>query len=520
MKKEYREYSSIEATREVVGCVLLNPSLLKNYKISHTDFTKQFYQYVFLAIEHLYKEGATEISPLLIEEYLRSHKTRHANFQRDNGIEVLKLLVQKVTPANFEYHYQLIKKFSLLRELKKNGVDVSYYFDPEEVDVEICSKKRELLENTSVDDIYLHYKELVDTAAAKCSVDLGYTESEAISDIDEYLSFLQDNAYGLPFSSAYLNTVTNGQQRGKLYVISASSGVGKTRNLIGNLCHSFAPRYYNNGEWLENVSGTDNKALYIGTEMDLKMEIVPIIIAYLSNVDEGKIKKNALDGNEQKRVKEALKVYNEMTDIRGNIKLIDFPEYTMASLKAKITEAVNKNGVTHVYLDYIHTTAALLSEFSQSVGKGYSVREDQALTEVSKMLKVLAKKLNICIVACTQITGDADKESKNAQLIRGSKAIIDKADVGIIYSRPNDKEKESYESIFSKSLIKRTPNLIVSVYKNRGGMNLVKIFLEVDYGTMRVHDIIMMDVDNKKIDADKTYLKMVKDKIVAHLNKK
>jgi len=82
------------------------------------------------------------------------------------------------------------------------------------------------------------------------------------------------------------------------------------------------------------------------------------------------------------------------------------------------------------------------------------------------------------------------------------------------------KEKESYESIFSKSLIKRTPNLIVSVYKNRGGMNLVKIFLEVDYGTMRVHDIIMMDVDNKKIDADKTYLKMVKDKIVAHLNKK
>ncbi len=520
MKKEYREYSSIEATRELIGCILLNPSLLRKYKIFYTDFTKQFYQYVFLAIEHLYKEGATEISPLLIEEYLRHHKDKYANFQKEQGVEVLKALMQKVTPANFDYHYQLIKKFSLLRELKKSGIDVSHYFDPDEVDVEICSKKRELLEKMPIDDIYLHYKELVDTAAAKCSVDLGYTESEEISDFDEYLSFLQDNAYGLPFSSAYLNTVTNGQQRGKLYVISASSGVGKTRNLIGNLCHSFAPRYYNNGKWIENVSGTENKALYIGTEMDLNMEIVPIIIAYLSNVDEQKIKTNNLDDIERKRVKEALKVYNEMTVINNNIKLIDFPEYTISSLKAKIIEAVNKNGVTHVYLDYIHTTAALLSEFSQSVGKGYSIREDQALTEVSKMLKVLAKKLNICIVTCTQITGDADKESRNAQLIRGAKAIADKADVGIIYSRPNDNEKKAYGSVFEKKLIKRTPNLILTIYKNRGGMNLIKIFLEVDYGTMRVHDIIMMDFDNKKVDADKTYLKMEKDKIVAYLNEK
>jgi replicative DNA helicase len=106
--------------------------------------------------------------------------------------------------------------------------------------MKILTQKRERFENTPIDDIYLYYKQLIDSAAAECSMDLGYTESEAIGDFDEYLSFLQDNAYGLPFSSAFLNTVTRGQQRGKLYVISASSGVGKTRNLIGNLCHSFA----------------------------------------------------------------------------------------------------------------------------------------------------------------------------------------------------------------------------------------------------------------------------------------
>ena len=119
MKKQYKEYSSIEATREVIGCLILNPSLLKNYKILYTDFTNQFYQYIFMAIEHLYNEGATEITPFLIEEYLRPHKDKHANFQKQQGIEVLQILINKVTPVNFEYHYQLIKKYSLLRELKK-----------------------------------------------------------------------------------------------------------------------------------------------------------------------------------------------------------------------------------------------------------------------------------------------------------------------------------------------------------------------------------------------------------------
>ena len=68
MKKQYKEYCSVEAMSEVVGCLLLQPSLLKTYKILYSDFTKPFYQYVFLAIEHLYSEGATDISPLIIDD--------------------------------------------------------------------------------------------------------------------------------------------------------------------------------------------------------------------------------------------------------------------------------------------------------------------------------------------------------------------------------------------------------------------------------------------------------------------
>ena len=228
MKRQYKEYSSIEATREVVGCVLLNPALLKKYKIKYTDFTKQFYQYVFMAIEHLYNEGAKEITPVLIEEYLRNHKDKHANFKRENGIEVLKTLMQAVSPANFDYHFQMIKKFSLLRELKKSGIDVSYYFDPDEVDVEICSKKRERLENTPIEDIVAHFKTIFTAVSNEFIEDKNIDKKKAgVGFMEQKEHWKKQTAWGLGYASAYLTSALHGIRQRRYTVKSAGTGVGK-----------------------------------------------------------------------------------------------------------------------------------------------------------------------------------------------------------------------------------------------------------------------------------------------------
>ena len=79
---------------------------------------------------------------------------------------------------------------------------------------------------------------------------------------------------------------------------------------------------------------------------------------------------------------------------------------------------------------------------------------------------------------------------RNANMLRGSKAIADKIDVGMIGVRIPDEEM-NYIKDFCSSNGRALPNIVVDVYKNRRGkMCDIKIFRKFDYGTCRVQDIV------------------------------
>ena len=123
-----------------------------------------------------------------------------------------------------------------------------------------------------------------------------------------------------------------------------------------------------------------------------------------------------------------------------------------------------------------------------------AIREDQVLANVSKALKDLAREQNVCIVTATLTSGDADNNNRDAQLIRGSKAIVDKVDVGIVFSRPTKAEIAAWKD-YPKA---DEANLVYNIYKNRGGVyNNIKIVLNVDYSTMRFKDLFVVDNNNK-----------------------
>ena len=228
MKNEYPEYCSMEATREIIGCLLKKPELLKTHKIIYTDFTKAFYQYVFIAIEHLYKEGAVDITPILIKEYLQNHTEKYANFKKNNGIETLQKLIITSNISNFEYHYELLKKFSLLRELKKSGIDVSYHFDPDEVDVNISTEKRERLERTPINEIVSYYKSIFSAISNRFVEDKNIDKKKAgVGFMEQKEHWKKETAWGAGYSSAYLTTALHGIRQRRYVVKSAGTGVGK-----------------------------------------------------------------------------------------------------------------------------------------------------------------------------------------------------------------------------------------------------------------------------------------------------
>lgn len=103
-----------------------------------------------------------------------------------------------------------------------------------------------------------------------------------------------------------------------------------------------------------------------------------------------------------------------------------------------------------------------------------------------------------------------------------SKAIVDKIDIGYIVSRPTQQELKLISPIVKKGVNVENPNICLSVYKNRGGKyNNVKIWLYIDYDTMRVHDMFITDYEGAELPIAKSYVAITEDqKVVVYTDKK
>ena len=105
---------------------------------------------------------------------------------------------------------------------------------------------------------------------------------------------------------------------------------------------------------------------------------------------------------------------------------------------------------------------------------------------LSNTLKEIAATYNVFIQSATQLNdGWAKKEIglRDQNCIRGSKAIADKIDIGLIAVKITDEERKQIDAIWSElkaqypNKYRNEPNIAIDIYKNRRGeMNSVQIF--------------------------------------------
>jgi len=517
-KKQLTEYVNKQAIREVLGCFLQQPTLLREYKTSPADFPETFHKLIFAAINNLYKNGAETIDAVAIDEYLSHYETQYQAFQKNQGIEFLLNIQQLALTTNVKYYYEQLKKFSLLRRYVEYGIDVSDYFDPNEIEPVTIESQRKLLDNDSIQDIVNHFKKKHLEVTAPFILSEGRDSKKAGTGGHEQKElWKKDTAWGIGYSSAYLTTIFHGLRKRKFIVKSAGSGIGKTRTSIADICYSCAPYYYDKKlkSWMKNPNGTHNGALYIGTEMELLEEIDPILWAYMADVPQDHIEFNMYEDGEEERVDEAIRILEE----EGNIWLEYVPQYDISMLEDVIEEHKIKHNIEYVWFDYIHATVELISEFASKSKAKMTTREDQVLASLSTDLKAMARKYNISLESCTQVTTDAkDDSNRDQSIVAGAKAILNKADGGLIAMPPSTKEMKKIESILREMLNKPSPNLVYSIYKNRGGKyTKIKVWLYIDYGTMRTHDLFVTDYDYHLItDIEKTYIDIDENEFVTN----
>lgn len=498
------------ATIQVLGCLIKQPMLLldEKYRLDIEDFPERFHQILYGCIDNLVKQGVQDINSINIDDYLSKFPRQHKVFEDNKGMEYVENAVDLAQLENFDYYYQTFRKFGLLNQLQKKGFDTTIIYDPNVIDVDQQAEMQKQFDRLSVQDIFTRYelsiselKEVYDSS----SESTGVQAADGMMALKE--QYKEAPEVGVPFNSGKLTTIARGRRLKKVYLKSSPSGFGKTRVSIGDAIHISVPFFYdsNINEWIN--TGCCVPTLFITTELEVD-EIQSLVMAYVSGVPEEHILDGKYLKGEEERVDRAIEFIND-----SPLFIEQIPNFDIGDIENTIKKYKLKYQVGYVFFDYIFSSIKILSEVASKT-KGVKMREDNVLLMFADRMKTLANTLNIHIDTSTQVNGEwRNAKEADMNLIRNSKAIADKVDLGMILLPVSEADRLGIESIVARTQdFLPQPNLVFHIYKNRRGkLNHIRLFVYFDYSTCRTTDLFVTDNKYNLIDVESTLVDFKRD---------
>jgi replicative DNA helicase len=278
--------------------------------------------------------------------------------------------------------------------MSKNDIDGVYC---ENVLDDRFTEINENFERMSVQDILNKFKGKLEVLEKKYVINSLVEESSPAMTIRERVkSWKQQPEIGCMLQGEIFNTITRGGRKGKLYLRSAGSGVGKTRSMVGDACNLAYPIRYDpiTRQWVE--TGNCEKVLYIMTEQDTE-EIDTMIMAYLTGYNEDVFTYGTFDENDP-RVLAAMDIMEKYSE---NMNYARIPDPCSSVVKNLIRRRYLQDGIENYFYDYIFSSPAMLNEY-----RDLGIREDVALRLFTTSLKNVTVELNIFMMTSTQISND------------------------------------------------------------------------------------------------------------------
>ena len=518
-KDTLQKYNDARAVCYVLSALLKNTRLLvsRERPLDESYFINKTHKALYVVIENLQKMGLQQIKLGDVESYLATHDqlTYKRFFEVGDETEwILELLELETDDYNYNYYYDIVRKFAFLRAKLLTGQDVTDILDMNEPDGRVLDEQYSRFVETPLNDLIKEFDKRNIEVKSKF-IQRKEEDSRKSGDNAEQLFEELKIAPAMGWNHAggpVLNTISRGCRRGMLTIESRESGCGKTRQGIAQCCLLACDTLwdYETNSYQPNPYGETVPVLYVGTEMKLYEEIEPMIWAIISGVPEDKIRQQAMSKAEEKRVLEAIQIAK-----RAEIYLENEPDYTCSFIEYKVDEYKTLHNIGALIFDYIELIPTLTAEYVQ-LTKGVAAREDMVLLHLSTELKNIANEYDIYVHAYTQIANDArrDESIRDSGAIKGSKSLQARADLGIVTMRPTIKELKALEPIIQR--YGKEPNLCFNVYKNRGGtLVMVKVWSYLNMGNMRIENLFTTRWNFVLEKVDETYIKKyIKDEVV------
>ena len=405
-----------EAEQAVIGSMLTDKDAVASAieVLKPDDFYADYNKTIYEAIMNIYAK-AEPIDIITVKNELTSLEKLEAV----GGLEYLASLPEKVpTTANVEKYVKIVEEKSLLRNLIKTANNL----------IELGYNQNEDVENI-MDNAEKQIFDMMQRKSQK-----GYTSiKDILVDSFEELQELYNNkkhVTGVPSGFADLDDLTAGFHKSELVLIAARPAMGKTAFAL-NIATNAATKY--------NVP-----VVVFSLEMS-QIQCANRILCSQAMVDSSKYAKGDIKDEDWEKLVIAS---GELSDSAG-IFIDDTAGITIAEIRAKCRKLKLEKNIGLVVIDYLQLIQ----------GSGRASSREQEIAEISRSLKLLAKEINVPVIALSQLSRAPEARTDHRPMLqdlRESGSIEQDADVVMFiyrddYYNPQSEQTNIAEIIIAKN---------------------------------------------------------------------
>ncbi len=405
-----------EAERSVLGAMLMDRDAIVEAEdiLVKEDFYQRQYGILFEAMVELYREGKA-VDLITLQNKLKEKDLPEAF----GGLDFFRDLVDLVTTsANIREYAQIVHDKATLRALIKLTEEIGNdcYLGKEDTAAIMEKTEREvfgLLQNRNKMADFLPIQEIV---------------LNTLNAIEE-ASKTKGRITGIATGFRELDYKLTGLHPAELILVAARPAMGKTAFAL-NVAQYAAFR--------------DNRKVAIFSLEMSREQLVTRLMASEAMVDSQLIRTGELKDSDWEKILEGAALI-------GNSQLIiDDTVSTLTEIRSKCRKYKQTYGIELVVIDYLQLMSGSNSRRNES--------RQQEISEISRGLKVLAKELQIPIIALSQLSRAVEARQEHKPMLsdlRESGAIEQDADVVMFlyrdeYYNPDSEKKNLAEVIVAK----------------------------------------------------------------------
>lgn len=390
------------AEQSVLGGMLLSKDAIADVveSLRASDFYKPAHETIYEAILSLYGHGSPADAITVADEL-----KKRGELTRVGGAAYLHTLIASVpTAANAQYYAEIVKEHAIMRRLIEAGTKIAQLGYANETEVD-----------TLVDQAQAEIYAVTDGNAKEDYVSFSEALEATMREIDAN-SNRPDGVYGVPTDFIELDELTGGLHGGQMIVIAARPGVGKS-TLALDIARSAAIHHH-------------MATVFFSLEMS-RTELAMRVLSAEGKISMGRLKKGDLD----------TEGWTNLATLQGRIDsaplfIDDSPNMTLMEIRAKCRRLKQRNDLKLVVLDYLQL---------MSSGKKVESRQ-QEVSEFSRSLKLLAKELDVPLIALSQLNRGSEQRTDKRPMVsdlRESGSIEQDADIVILLHREDMYNPES-----------------------------------------------------------------------------